>query len=59
VNGNLTEILYVNGKKEIFTYDANNMLISVKYYDTDGTTLIGTNTYTYDANGVLITIGES
>jgi len=38
---------------EKYTYDANNLLLKVKYYDyhTTGTSLTKTTTYTYDAYG--------
>jgi YD repeat-containing protein len=55
-SGNITEIDYDGGYKALYTYDAVGNLSKIDYTDTDGTTVLITETYTYDANGNLVSI---
>jgi hypothetical protein len=50
-SGSLTEITHVTGNKQLFAYTSGN-LTSVQYTDTDGTTVLATNTLAY-TDGVL------
>ena len=50
-NGKVSEIPYTTGNKEVLTYLANGKLDKVEYTDTDGTTVLLTETQSYFANG--------
>jgi hypothetical protein len=54
VNNTMTEIVYTTGNKMGFTYDGENVSI-VKYYATDGATLIASNSFSYNVNGDIET----
>jgi len=56
VGGKLSEIHYQDGAKEKLTRDANGVLQSVIYTETDGTTTRYTETFGYNADGKIITI---
>lgn len=53
-NGNLTDITYDTGNKQILNYDGDNVA-SVQYTGTDGTTVTHTQTMSYDGEGNLTT----
>lgn len=38
-NGDITSITFDSGRKEILTYDVNNTITKIEYFDVDGTTL--------------------
>lgn len=53
---NIDTITYVTGNKTIMNYNGNKDISSADYYDTDGTTIIGTMTLTYDGSFNIINI---
>ena len=56
-HGNITQISYANGKKDLFTYDIVSRLLSEKRLNADGTTEFE-KTYTYDEFGNRLTTAE-
>lgn len=56
-NNEISEIVYISGNKKVINYESEtDNITSVQYYDTDGTTLLGTQTFTYNVNGEFISI---
>jgi hypothetical protein len=53
-SGNITEIVYDTGHKQTFTYTGLTK-IDINYYNSDGITLISTNTINFDGNGNITT----
>jgi hypothetical protein len=50
-NSNLVNVLYSTGNKMVINYTGND-ISSVVYYETDGTTILATNSFIY-SNGLL------
>lgn len=57
-DGTLATMTYTGGYKTLYTYSSGN-LSTVQYTDTDGTTVLLTETYAYDGNGNLSTVTRS
>jgi hypothetical protein len=53
-SGNITEIVYDTGHKQTFTYTGTTK-IDINYYNSDGVSLITTNTINFDVNGNITT----
>jgi len=59
VDGNVTEVVYQDGAKTLYTYDENDNPITEVYTETDGTTPRMTYTYSWDENGNFISMVRS
>jgi hypothetical protein len=55
VNGNIDSIIYVTGNKQVINYSGDNVS-SVQFYDTDGTTLLKTQSFAYNVDGNVTSI---
>jgi len=54
-DGKITQIAYSSGNKQVFSYNVDGLVSTVQYYDTNGTTLLATNTFTYDTDNYVAT----
>jgi hypothetical protein len=47
-------ITYTSGNKQVLIKDTNSNVTQVKYYDTNGTSLLATQNFVYNTNGLVI-----